>query len=544
MKLKVTALLAMLLSAVPFVGYAQDATDSAPKSDALKSEGNSDLFDVEVNDTPARAFFMGLVSGTRYNMLVHPEVSGTVTLHMKHVTLPQVLESVKALYGFDYRPVPTGFMVLPATVQTRIFQVSYLDVERTGISRTRVSSGQLTQGGNQTYGSNAGGQSGQNNQPVASQDSKQPTREGTGTSVMTHQEADFWGTMEKTLRAIVGNGAERNVVVNAQSGVIVVHASPSELRDVEDYLHKTEQAITRQVVLEAKIVEVELSDAYQAGVNWAAVFSNGNSHYTIGQTAPPMGFDNNMLRQQGADGVLSPGSPVTMLPFKTLGGAFTLAADFADFTSFIELLGLQGNTRVLSSPRVSTLNNQKAVIKAGSDEFFVTSVSSNTVTGTASSTSRNIDFTPFFSGVALDVTPQISDDSQVILHIHPSVSEVTDQAKTVTVNGVTDSIPLAFSQIRESDSIVKARNGQVIVIGGLMREMRERSKYKMPGLGSVPVLGRLFRSERDTKRTVELVILLRPIVVGDGPNDWQKLVDEQSARVSEMEKRGKVEAKR
>jgi len=512
----------------------------AMASGARAQSTASELFDVDVSDAPARAFFLGLATDTRYNILVHPQVSGSVSLNLKQVTVPQVLEAVRDLYGYDFREVSTGYMVLPATVQTRIFQVSYLDVQRSGVSRTRVSSGQLTQGGNQQYGNAAGG-----SQPVqqsSSDDGKQPSREGTGTSVMTRQEADFWGALEQTLQAIVGNGPDRKVVVNAHSGVIVVHASPNELRSVDDYLRKTEQAVTRQVVLEAKIVEVELSDAYQAGINWAAIFSNGNSNYAFGMQAPPTGFGNDQLNQQPVNGVISPGTPATALPATAIGAAFTLVADFTDFTTFIELLGLQGNTRVLSSPRVSTLNNQKAVIKAGSDEFFVTSVQSNTVTGTASSTSRNIEFTPFFSGVALDVTPQVNEANEVILHIHPSVSEVTDQSKSVTLDGVTDSIPLAFSQIRESDSIVKANNGQVIVIGGLMREIRDRQHYKMPGLGSVPVLGRLFRSERETTKTVELVILLRPVVV-TGDSDWTTLVGEHTARIDEMAKRGKVEKK-
>jgi MSHA biogenesis protein MshL len=183
---------------------------------------------------------------------------------------------------------------------------------------------------------------------------------------------------------------------------------------------------------------------------------------------------------------------------------------------------------VLSSPRVSTLNNQKAVIKAGSDEFFVTGVSSNTVVGTASATNRNVDLAPFFSGIALDVTPQIAADGQVILHIHPTVSEVTEKVKQLTSSGVTDSLPLAFSQVRESDSVVAARSGQLIVIGGLMRTSRSAQDYRVPGLGSVPGLGHLFRSQQNTEVHTELVILLRPVVV-DHDEQWRMLTGEPVA---------------
>jgi MSHA biogenesis protein MshL len=327
-------------------------------------------------------------------------------------------------------------------------------------------------------------------------------------------------------------------VINRQSGVIIVHAMPAELRDVADYLSKTAETVTRQVILEAKVVEVQLSNAYQAGINWAAVLQNGKSTYTIGQLAPNNGFDVNPLTPQGAPVTISPGNPIVGFARNSLGGAFTLAADFANFNTLLELLSTQGNTRVLSSPRVSTLHNQKAIIKAGADEFFVTGVQSNTVTGTATSTSRDVQLTPFFSGVALDVTPQIGDDGTVILHIHPTISDVTDQTKTLTVDGTVDTIPLALSQIRESDSIVKARSGQLIVIGGLMRHVINKQDYKTPFLGDVPGVGRLFRSERDQSSTVELVILLRPLVVDDG--DWPALVKDPTERLDDLSKQGKL----
>jgi MSHA biogenesis protein MshL len=228
---------------------------------------------------------------------------------------------------------------------------------------------------------------------------------------------------------------------------------------------------------------------------------------------------------------VGPGNPVTNFASETLGAAFAMAFDIGDFNAFVELLETQGDTRVLSSPRVATLNNQKAVIKAGTDEFFVTAVRSNTVTGTASTTSRDVTLTPFFSGIALDVTPQISASGEVTLHIHPTVSEVTDQTKVLTISGQTDTLPLAFSEIREADSVVKARSGQIIAIGGLMRTSSRRENYSTPVLGRVPGLKRLFGGSREVETKTELVILLRPIVVDDD-EDWPRVMQPAADRLA------------
>ncbi len=311
-------------------------------------------------------------------------------------------------------------------------------------------------------------------------------RESSGTSISTDSDSDFWRGLESSLRALVGHEPGREVVANPQSGVIAVRATPRELRGVQEYLDKIQDVVTRQVVLEAKIIEVELSDGFQAGINWAVIASNDRR--TIGgfQRGPQQGFNSDLLTQGSGSVNLGPGNPLTSIVGNTLGGAFTLAVDATDFSAFIELLKTQGRTRVLSSPRVSTLNNQKAVIKAGSDEFFVTNVSSNTVVGTSSATNRDVELTPFFSGIALDVTPQVSAEGGVILHIHPTVSEVTERIKSLKVAGSTDELPLAFSEVRESDSVVKAKSGQVIVIGGLMRNTRRAQDYRTPVLGDMP----------------------------------------------------------
>jgi MSHA biogenesis protein MshL len=496
-------------------------------------------FDVEVTGAPAPAFFRGLAEGSPYNLAVHPDVAGSITLKLSSVTVPETLAIVRDTYGYDFRPMATGYLVLPATAQLRMFQVNYLDLQRSGVSRTRVSSGQLTQG---RRGSDGGGGDdivGDDGGEGRGPESSGHSQELTGTSIATRSRADFWVELEASLKAIVGAAPDRSVVVHPASGVIAVRATPRELSDVDRYLKSVQTTMTRQVVLEAKIVEVELSDGFQAGVNWATVLRSNRGTYSGGVTGPPT-FSGNPLADSPIGTVpLTPGTPPGPISAPSFGGAFTLALDFPDFSAFIELLGTQGRTRVLSSPRVATLNNQKAVIKAGSDEFFVTDISSNTVTGTAAATNRDVELTPFFSGIALDVTPQVAEDGSVILHIHPTVSEVTDQVKSLTVAGVTDQIPLAFSEVRESDSIVKAKSGQVIVIGGLMRNQRRDTDYKTPLLGDIPLVGNLFKSQRRTERKTELVILLKPVVV-DSDEQWQPLVDEPLARARGLDPKSTV----
>jgi MSHA biogenesis protein MshL len=483
---------------------------------------DEDRFDISVNAVAADQFFLSLVDGTDYNMVIHPEVTGSITLNLRNVTIPDVLEASRDVYGYEFISTSYGFQVLPGRLRARIYQINYLNIERSGSSQTSVSSGSLTQGGGSVEG-----------------DSTISSSASQGTNIRTDQTLNsFWDELQESVQAIAGSGEGRSVVVNPQSGVVVVRALPNELREVETYLQATQLIVQRQVVLEAKFIEVRLSEDYQSGINWSSLLKPGNNSITTSNT----GGGTVLVGESGLSGIagntgnLDPENftAISGATAAAFGGVFSAALNFGDFTAFIELLKTQGNVQILSSPRVATMNNQKAVIKVGQDEFFVTDISSNTTTNSNSTISNpDITLTPFFSGIALDVTPQISQEGDVTLHVHPSISEVTDQQKTITLGTVTQQLPLALSTVRESDSIVRARSGQVIVIGGLMQETSNDRDAKTPFLGDLPGIGSLFNHKKNASVKSELVILLKPVVVRSA-DEWNDELLKSRGNIKEL----------
>jgi MSHA biogenesis protein MshL len=506
-----------------------DAVNDAllpPLSVALPRVENKPLetkFDLTVNNTAASQVFTAIVSGTRYSILLHPDVRGNLSLNLKDVTVFDALEAIHEMYGYDYRVDGTRIYIQPLTMQTRIFQVNYLTGQRDGKSSLRVSSGSV---------SDAASTSGAGNAGQSASSAGISSRESSKVSMTTT--TDFWGELSMALKMIVGEEKGRSIVVSPMSGVIVVRAMPEELRNVAAYLKASQISIERQVILEAKIVEVQLNDSYQSGVNWASFTNGAGRSASIGQIGSGVSLAQN--------GVIS-GETLSALPGATLlnaasnigGSLFGLAFQTSNFAALLNFLESQGNVHVLSSPRIATLNNQRAVLKVGTDEFFVTEITGGTqTTTTIAGTAPTVRVQPFFSGIALDVTPRIDENNDIILHVHPSVSTVSTVNKTVNLGTTmgTYNLPLASSSVSETDSVVRAKDGQIVAIGGLMRQS------SVDGESGLPLLPKsLFGQTSKTTEKRELVILIKPTVV-NSDKDWSDDITRSRDRFNKMSGKG------
>ncbi len=507
-------------------------------------------FNVAFRQVPAQQFFQSIVAGTRYNMLVHPDVTGTITANLKDVTLVETLDAIRDMYGYDYQINGTRVSIRPLTMQTRMFQVNYLNSARRGASSVRVSSTSVSNANNNNNNQNNQNNNNQNNQNN-NQNNNNDQVNGQGgnqrnsTDLLTTSETDFWPQLKESIEAIVGSKANgRSVVVSPQSGVLVIRAMPEELRNVDLYLKATQLSVDRQVILEAKILEVELNDSFQSGINWAS-FASFNSKHTNrvssgflspGTNLAPLPFDGSQPAVIAGDGLTASTGFSLGNARQAAGSLFGLAFQTSNFAALLSFLESQGTVHVLSSPRIATLNNQKAVLKIGTDEFYVTGVTSTTNSNTTGSTvTPSVTLQPFFSGVVLDVTPQIDDKGNILLHVHPSVSQVTEVTKDINLGTAGSlSLPLAASSTSEIDSMVRGQDGRVVAIGGLMRQSSTGDNSQVPGAGNIPVLGALFRNNKNVNQKRELVVLIKPTIV-DGANSWNQDLLDASRRVDELD---------
>jgi len=435
------------------------------------------LYSFSLRDADIREVLLAISKQTSFNVVVDPDVEGSVTVDLKNVTLSDALDTLTDLLNLSYKVKRNLIWVSIPKLETRIFSLQYVNLIRTGTSST---SAQIGAGGSEI----AGGATG-------------------SSTVSTTTSNDLWTDIETGLGELIS--PEGQVVVEKQSGNILVTDFPKVLDRVANFLEAIEGSVQRQVLIEARIVEVILTGDYRFGIDWGAIAKAG--------------------ALKGAS-IFSPDKIFGQALAPDVVGGFQIGVTSTDFATLLSVLDKQGEVNVLSSPRLATLNNQTAVIRSATDEVFFETRIEETVLGgggireTRTSTARTVTI-----GVVLSITPQIGPDGSVTLHVRPTVTEKTGEATSPEGN----TFPIL--DVREADMVVRAREGQVIVIGGLMRERKSDDGSKIPFLGDLPGIGRLFRSTAQESKKSELLILLRTtVLVG-------KKVDEIAVRELDKLKR-------
>jgi MSHA biogenesis protein MshL len=494
--------------------------------------------DLLVNNAPARDVFLAIVADTRYSMLMHPDVAGTLSVTLRGVTVTEALEAIRDVYGYDFKIEGRRITIYAPTLQTRVFTVNYPNAQRLGLSELRVSSGGGLQG--PTTGGAAG---------TAATAGGGNSQQSTGSQVSTSSKTDFWVELTDAVRSMVGEGPGRNVTTSPQAGIMAVRAMPEELRQVDKFLKAAQVSIERQVMLEAKIVEVELRDGYQSGIDWSGFRNGGGATAVIGSIGG--GTANNVLINGVKNNV--PGFPAagTSASASSLanavslpaagGGLFGLALAAEGFQAVLGFLETRGDVQILSSPRIATMNNQKALLKVGTDDFFVTNVSGGT-TGTSTATTSatastlpTLTLTSFFSGIALDVTPQIDDGVNITLHVRPSVTSVNEKTKQIDLGAVGNfKLPLASSAVNESDTLVRIQDGKIVAIGGLMQTESSRNASGLTGSLDAPFWSTLFGNKVVTGRKKELIVLIKPTIIRTA-EDWEQQNRRARAAIDDMD---------
>ncbi len=470
--------------------------------------------DISARDVDAGVFFSSLIRDSSYSVAIHPNVSGKITLSLKQVTLPEALAVIEDMYGYEIKLKGNVYHIYPVGMRIASFTLDYLFMNRMGGAKVTVLAGHLSSSADNQDNDNNNDNNNNNNNSANNNftgDSETGGDEFTGdfassslddgTEIVTVTSTNYWAYLDNKIRALLGGKTGRDVIVSPMSGTITIRAYPDEIRNVKEFLENETDHLNRQVILEMQLIEVTLSDRYQQGVSWQS------ANASIG----------------GSDLVFDSVSKIADNVIQTaIGGGGALTVSKGSFSAVLSLLKTQGDVNVLSKPRITAMNNQKALIKIGGDEYFVTDVSTTTVTGNATTSTPNIELTPFFSGIAVDVTPKINNDDSVLLHIHPSIIDIQEQNKTIDFGTELGSLtlPLAKSEVRESDTVVKSKSGDVIIIGGLMSQIEQDVVSKTPILGDIPWLGEFFTNRDKKNEKVELIILVKPQIVKQ--NTWKQ----------------------
>ncbi|MFA4916736.1 MAG: secretin N-terminal domain-containing protein [Syntrophales bacterium] len=433
-----------------------------------------ELFSLTLRDEEINQVFLALSRQISCSIIVDPEVKGRVTMDLKKVTLKEVLDTLTSFLGLEYEIKGSIIRVSMPRIDTRVFTLNYVTTTRKGSGKLQAVTG--------VSGYEAAGGGGSRG------DAKGGSTIETGPDT-----ADLWKEIEEGLKNMISK--EGKLVINKLGNTVLVTDLSANLKRIAEFLERIEGSVQRQVIIQAKIVEVALSDQYKMGLDWSAISRMGDF-----------------------SGALSGGMSFAQ-SLATETGAFQVGVSSGDFNGLLDAMSQQGQLNILSSPKVSTLNNQKAVIKVGREEVFFEPkydvvTTTDPLTGKIKDTQSalsSVEPRTVTIGIVLDVTPQISSDGYITMNIHPSVTELVKIEEFRVKDEVYATAPVI--DIRETDTMVRVSDGQTIVIAGMMQDKKKEVKTRVPFLGDIPFLGNLFSRTEEEKQKTELVILLTPTIL-------------------------------
>ncbi len=493
-----------------------------------------ELYTVVVNEVPLKELLFALARDANMNVDIHPDIDGTVTINAVKQTMVQILNRIAEQISLHYVIENDNLAISPDVPFFRIYQVNYVNMSRSSMNTVSVATKISTTGGS-VRGKGQGGNGGVTTGNISS------------TSVTSTSSNTFWKTLIENIEALVvepavsqsmpeTNEAEKNnpanaanlgsiakslsqpsgrdraekkskqssainVIANPLSGIISVKATHRKHRDVQMFIDQVLASAQRQVLIEATIVEVELDDRYQAGVDWEWLSQQGDNQLNV---------VSNVL-----GGNL--GTPPAFL-FKMARNTKNL-----NIMSSVRMLETFGDAKVLSSPKIIALNNQTALLKVVDEKvYFNVSVEIQEDQDTNQRRQTyNTDIRTVPVGIIMSVTPQINKNGNVTMNIRPTITRITGfvadptprlQAAAFGQNATFENL-IPEIQVREMESLLQVRDGQTVVLGGLMQNKTDKNTKGIPFLSSLPFVGNLFSYRNDGFSKTELVIFLRPMVV-------------------------------
>jgi len=466
------------------------------------------VYSLFVRDADIRDVLQGFSKEGKVNIVVDPDVSGKVTVDLKDVTMAQAMDALLSPMGLEYR-VDSGFIrVFKPRPVTRIFRLNYIITRRKG-ERSLSTSAVTTAGGGFTSGIST--VKGEDTQDIFQEIEMSMIAIGLkSTGLVAGGTGGGVGPAGLSIITTIPPGVKGLFSINRQAGIILVTAFPEVIIKVAELLEAVEGTIQRQVLIQAKIVEVSLNDEFRYGINYDMLF--GGVYKTGNRRPPAVAFGQSMDPNRKL-------LPEIARDIKTVAGFFQFTLRTGDIEPIVEALAIQGDVNVISSPKISTLNNQTAIIRVGQQKTFFSASSTTDSTSGVATTSESVAQNTITVGVTLDVTPQISQDGFITMNIHPSITEQIGTNRFTTPSGKA-SAEAPILDVRETDTVIRVKDGETIAIGGLMQDKKNLNENQVPVLGKIPGLGFLFKEVDNKKTKTDLVIFLTPtILVGERVED-------------------------